>query len=175
MTDALLNTLLDYGALGLFAAFMVWQHLSMTKRQHEEQKASSERSDVMQTRFEEKLSELAAKYEAREESLRERYDNVVREYQERNEDVRESVLTRLSELHQMMETGLGEMRAHYQEAKMKEQNPREFRSDSDGLKVHSWTHSRHSSSDAIWFVSQCRILLGRILRIDNENIFSLSH
>ncbi len=120
MTDALLNTLLDYGALGLFAAFMVWQHLSMTKRQHEEQKASSERSDAMQTRFEEKLSELAAKYEAREESLRERYDNVVREYQERNEDVRESVLTRLSELQQMMETGLGEMRSHYQEAKMKE-------------------------------------------------------
>lgn len=118
MTDALLNTLLDYGALGLFAAFMVWQHLTMTKRQHEDQKVAAGRAEAMQTRFEEKLSELADKYETREEALRDRYDGVVKEYQERNEDVRESVLGKLSELHNMMETGLGEMRSHYQEAKL---------------------------------------------------------
>ena len=120
MTDALLNTLLDYGALGLFAAFMGWQNLTMTKRQHEGQKVAANRADAMQTRFEEKLSELSEKYDQREQALRDRYDTVVKEYQERNEDVRESVLTRLSELHQMMEIGLGEMRSHYQEAKMKE-------------------------------------------------------
>jgi len=109
MEDAIINTVLDYGALGIFAGFMVWQHITMQKRQREDQAASSERVDKLQNRFEE-----------REEALRERYDNVVREYQERNEDVRESVLNRLSELHSMMETGLGEMRSHYQEAKMKE-------------------------------------------------------
>ena len=118
MTDALLNTLLDYGALGLFAAFMVWQHLTMTKRQHEDQKVAAGRADAMQTRFEEKLSELAEKYETREEALRARYDGVVKDYQERNEDVRESVLHKLSDLDAKMTTGLGEMRSHYQEAKM---------------------------------------------------------
>ena len=70
MTDALINTALDYGALGLFAAFMVWQHLTMTKRQLEDQKATAERSDAMQTKFDEKLSELSEKYEAREDALR---------------------------------------------------------------------------------------------------------
>jgi|TARA_R110002012_G_scaffold61143_2_gene160526 DNA anti-recombination protein RmuC len=118
MTDALLNTLLDYGALGLFAGFMVWQHLTMTKRQHEDQKVVAGRADAMQTRFEEKLSELAEKYETREEALRERYDSVVKDYQERNEEVRESVLHKLSDLDAKMTTGLGEMRAHYQEAKL---------------------------------------------------------
>jgi len=118
MTDALLNTLLDYGALGLFAAFMVWQHLTMTKRQHEDQKVAAGRAEAMQTRFEEKLSELADKYETREEALRDRYDTVVKDYQDRHEEVKESILGKLSELHNMMEIGLGEMRSHYQEAKL---------------------------------------------------------
>jgi hypothetical protein len=32
VTDALLNTLFDYGALGLFAGFLVWMHVQSTKR-----------------------------------------------------------------------------------------------------------------------------------------------
>lgn len=109
MEDAIVSTVLDYGALGIFAGFMVWQHITMQKRQREDQAASSERSDKMQDRF-----------EAREEALRTRYDEVVKEYQERHDEVKDSMLMRLSELHNMMETGLGEMRSHYQEAKMKE-------------------------------------------------------
>jgi hypothetical protein len=109
MEDAIINTVLDYGALGIFAGFMVWQHITMQKRQREDQAASSERVDKLQTRFEE-----------REEALRDRYDTVVKDYQDRHEEVKDTILSRLSELHLMMETGLGEMRSHYQEAKMKE-------------------------------------------------------
>ena len=120
MDEAIINAVLDYGALGIFAGFMVWQHITMQKRQREDQAAVSQRADNMQTRFEAKLSELSEKYEAREDAIRGRYDNVVKEYQDRHDDVRDSMLSKLSDLHTMMETGLGEMRAHYQEAKMKE-------------------------------------------------------
>ena len=109
MEDAIINTVLDYGALGIFAGFMVWQHITMQKRQREDQAASSERVDKLQTRFEE-----------REEALRDRYDTVVKDYQDRHDEVRDTIIQRLGELHLMMETGLGEMRSHYQEAKMKE-------------------------------------------------------
>lgn len=109
MEDAIINTVLDYGALGIFAGFMVWQHITMQKRQREDQSAASDRIDKLQARFEE-----------REEALRDRYDTVIKDYQDRHDEVRNSILSKLSELHLMMETGLGEMRAHYQEAKMKE-------------------------------------------------------
>ena len=120
MTDALINTALDYGALGLFAAFMVWQHLSMTKRQQEDQKISAGRSDATQNRFDERLTELSDKYESREDALRERYDRVLKEQQEKNEETKEMILERLKDVHSMMETGLGEMRRHYEESRIKE-------------------------------------------------------
>ena len=120
MTDALINTALDYGALGLFAAFMVWQHLTMTKRQQEDQKVSADRSDATQTRFDERLTELSDKYETREDALRERYDRVLREQQEKNEETRELIIERLKEVHSMTETGLSEMRRHYEEGRIKE-------------------------------------------------------
>ena len=58
MEDAIINTVLDYGALGIFAGFMVWQHITMQKRQREDQAASSERVDKLQTRFEEREEAL---------------------------------------------------------------------------------------------------------------------
>tara|TARA_R110000824_G_scaffold199734_1_gene383670 strand:+ start:669 stop:1061 length:393 start_codon:yes stop_codon:yes gene_type:complete len=120
MTDALINTALDYGALGLFAAFMVWQHLTMTKRQQQDQVISSERSDATQTRFDERLTELSEKYETREDALRERYDKVLKEQQDKNDETKEVILEKLKDVHSMMESGLGEMRRHYEESRIKE-------------------------------------------------------
>jgi len=120
MADALLNTLLDYGALGLFAAFMVWQHLTMTRRQHEDQRVGAERAEKTQAKFDERLNELIEKYEAREDALRERYDSVLKEYQERHAETKDLMASKLQEIHLMIETGLGEMRRHYEEAKLKE-------------------------------------------------------
>ena len=32
MSDALLSTLADYGALGIMVLFLIWQHMGMQKR-----------------------------------------------------------------------------------------------------------------------------------------------
>tara|TARA_Y100000034_G_scaffold34704_1_gene42615 strand:- start:75 stop:467 length:393 start_codon:yes stop_codon:yes gene_type:complete len=120
MADALLNTLLDYGALGLFAAFMVWQHLTMTRRQHEDQQVGAERAEKMQTKFDEKLTELTGKYEAREDALRERYDKILQEYQDRHTETKDIMAQKLQDVHSMIEAGLGEMRRHYEESRIKE-------------------------------------------------------
>jgi hypothetical protein len=69
MTDALLAQLADFGALGLFAAFLLYQHFSMQKR-----------LDALVEKFQVQLSEIQARCDAGEEKLRERYDKVVEQY-----------------------------------------------------------------------------------------------
>ena len=60
------TALLDFGALGIFCAFLVRQHVSMQKR-----------LDALVQRFQTQLDQLQNKKEAREASLRERYDTVI--------------------------------------------------------------------------------------------------
>lgn len=66
MTDALLNTLTDYGALGIFAAFLVWQFMGMQKR-----------LDSLTEKFQEQLDKINSDYDDRIEKMRERYDAVI--------------------------------------------------------------------------------------------------
>lgn len=66
MTDALLSQLLDFGALGIFAGFLIWQHLGMQKR-----------LDTLVDRFQDQLKEIDDGYERRIEIMRERYDRVI--------------------------------------------------------------------------------------------------
>ncbi len=66
MTDALLNTLTDYGALGVFAAFLIWQFMGMQKR-----------LDSLTEKFQEQLDKINADYDERIEKMRERYDAVI--------------------------------------------------------------------------------------------------
>ena len=66
MTDALLNTLTDYGALGIFAAFLVWQFMGMQKR-----------LDSLTEKFQEQLDKINADYDGRIERMRERYDAII--------------------------------------------------------------------------------------------------
>jgi len=58
--------LVDFGALGIFAVFLIWQHLQMQKR-----------LDRMVQAFQEQLREIEAKHERRVEAMRLRYDDVI--------------------------------------------------------------------------------------------------
>lgn len=66
MPDDMLSQLFDFGALGIFAGFLIWQHLGMQKR-----------LDAMVERFQEQLREIESKHEGRVEVMRGRYDAVI--------------------------------------------------------------------------------------------------
>jgi hypothetical protein len=63
--DDLVNQLLDFGALGIFAGFLIWQHLGMQKR-----------LDKLVEGFQDQLKEIGEDSERRIQTMRERYDIV---------------------------------------------------------------------------------------------------
>ena len=84
MMQAVIDQLLAGGHLGLFAAFLVWQHVNMQKR-----------LDKLVTSFQGQLKEITEDYDKRIVTMRERYDLVIREARdERAEDAREFMATR---------------------------------------------------------------------------------
>ena len=68
MPDQILSQLLDFGALGIFASFLIWQHLGMQKR-----------LDRLTSRFQAQLKEIDDSYDTRVDKLRDRYDIVIKE------------------------------------------------------------------------------------------------
>ena len=97
MGEQLLSQLLDFGALGIFAAFLVWQHIGMQRRM-----------DDMSSQFTETLTKMNADYDARIEAMRERYGDVIenireeaktsqREFLASYSVIRETVVERLAE------------------------------------------------------------------------------
>lgn len=64
--DLFFSSLLDFGALGIFSGFLIWQHLGMQKR-----------LDTMVEKFQEQLREIEKAHEARVEVMRGRYDIVI--------------------------------------------------------------------------------------------------
>tara|TARA_B100000424_G_scaffold41852_1_gene28346 strand:- start:258 stop:719 length:462 start_codon:yes stop_codon:yes gene_type:complete len=71
MESDVVMVFLEYGALGLFAGFLVWQHLSMQKR-----------LDKLVDKFQLQLNSIQEKYEVNEDKLRDRYDSVIRQLQD---------------------------------------------------------------------------------------------
>ncbi len=92
MEMGLFEALLEYGSMGLFAAFLVWQHLSMQKR-----------FDKMVDRFQTQLEGIHGKGEANEDKLRERYDSVIAQYQEDKTTFRVNVAGRITEVLRKLE------------------------------------------------------------------------
>ena len=82
----LFEALLEYGSMGLFAAFLVWQHLSMQKR-----------FDKLVDKFQEQLKGIQEKAEANEEKLRGRYDTVIKQYQDDKTTFRINVAGQVTE------------------------------------------------------------------------------
>ena len=66
--EAVLESLLDDGHLGVFAAFLIYQFVSMQKR-----------LDALVEGFQKQLKEINDEYDVRIEKMRERYDAVIKE------------------------------------------------------------------------------------------------
>ena len=66
--DPIFDQLIQGGAMGLFAAFLIWQHIGMQKR-----------LDALVNRFQEQLDKINQDYDERIEKMRERYDVVIKE------------------------------------------------------------------------------------------------
>jgi hypothetical protein len=66
--EALIDTLLSGGHLGVFAAFLIYQFMAMQKR-----------LDKLVEGFQEQLDEIRKDYDSRTEKMRERYDIVIKE------------------------------------------------------------------------------------------------
>ncbi len=66
MTDQLISQLVDFGALGLFSGFLVYQFIQMQKR-----------LDNLVERFQEQVNAIGEDFDKRVEDMRTRYDVVI--------------------------------------------------------------------------------------------------
>ena len=82
--DLFFSSLLDFGALGIFSGFLIWQHLGMQKR-----------LDTMVEKFQSQLREIEKAHEERVEVMRGRYDLVIDKVRaEGAEQLRQCLATR---------------------------------------------------------------------------------
>ena len=93
MTDSLVSQLLDFGALGVFAGFLIWQHLGMQKR-----------LDSLVDRFQVQLKEIDDSYERRIEIMRGRYDIVIDGIRRECRENEEKVIAQRDELQERLAT-----------------------------------------------------------------------
>ena len=70
--DPIIQSVLDFGAVGIFAAFLIWMNNKLQKRQ-----------DDMIDSFATKISEQEEKHQQAEESIRNRYDEIIARHENR--------------------------------------------------------------------------------------------
>jgi DNA anti-recombination protein RmuC len=125
--EALLNTLTDYGALGLFAGFLIYLYLGMQKRM-----------DSLVEKFQDQLDKINTNYDDRIEKMRERYEVVITGLRTEASDVQKDLIALRERTHEevveqindnarklntaleKLDLGLGEMRKHYEESRLRE-------------------------------------------------------
>lgn len=92
------NALLDFGALGLFCAFLVYQHITMQKR-----------LERISQDFLASLEKVEAAHAAAEEQIRERYDKILQRYEATRESVFEKVVNTLETNREILVTLTGKI------------------------------------------------------------------
>ena len=109
MTEGVIEQLIQGGSMGLFAAFLVWQHLGMQKR-----------LDGLVDAFQSQISAINKDYDERIERMRGRYDIVINtmrtEQDEREKAAQEGlrfhqteIVTRLNNLETRSEVNTGKI------------------------------------------------------------------
>ena len=101
LEDALLTTLLDLGGIGILAGFLMWVHVQNTRR-----------LDAMQDKHDKLLGDW------RDERI-ETVEKLVHQLTATDGKI-EGLDNKLEEALSRIDTGLKEMRDHYQEARLKE-------------------------------------------------------
>jgi DNA anti-recombination protein RmuC len=107
----LLESLTEYGVLGLWTVSLLWRDVSLTRRLNEQQ-----------TKFQEQLDRLESKSEEREDALRERYDQVIADFTAQREKMLSEVIARLERIEEVarksaegITAGLQQMAERYAE------------------------------------------------------------
>ncbi len=70
--DPLLQSVLDFGAVGVFAGFLIWMNSRLQTRQ----------DDIIQS-FTTKITEQEEKHQQAEENIRNRYDEIIARHENR--------------------------------------------------------------------------------------------
>jgi len=86
--EALVDSLLADGHLGVFAAFLMYQFFMMQKR-----------LDKLVEGFQEQLDDIRKEYETRSETMRDRYDKVIKEYRDREDSQSKDFLITRTKVH----------------------------------------------------------------------------
>jgi len=86
--QALVDSLLADGHLGVFAAFLMYQFFMMQKR-----------LDKLVEGFQEQLDDIRKEYGERSEKMRERYDKVISEYRNANDSQSKDFLITRTRVH----------------------------------------------------------------------------
>ena len=77
MESGVFELLLEHGSLGLFAAFLVYQHLNMQKR-----------FDALIQNFQEQLEKIQSIQKSEINEIRDRYDKVLESYNDERTQIR---------------------------------------------------------------------------------------
>lgn len=77
MEGSIYEYLFEFGSMGLFAAFLVWQHLNMQKR-----------FDKLVSEFQEQIEKLRDGQKGEVEEIRDRYDKVIGSYNDERTAIR---------------------------------------------------------------------------------------
>lgn len=86
--EALVDSLLADGHLGIFAAFLVYQFMTMQKR-----------LDKLVEGFQEQIDEIRKEYGERSEKMRARYDKVIDEYRDNADSQSKDFLITRTKVH----------------------------------------------------------------------------
>jgi DNA anti-recombination protein RmuC len=100
--DAILQTLMDYGALGLFAGYLAWQ-----------QNKLQQALQSLTLRFQKQIDSLQERHEQREDTMRGRYDTVIADLNRHRDSMSQDMvaaLTRSADKLEDLESQVREMR-----------------------------------------------------------------
>lgn len=103
------SALLEYGAMGIFATFLIWQHLAMQKR-----------SDAMVEGFQSQLKEIMGIHKAELDNMRSRYDQVVEKHQQNYEQIRALIADQVASVGRDTNTIMETIREMQNDKKLKE-------------------------------------------------------
>jgi uncharacterized iron-regulated protein len=107
----LLESLTEYGVLGMWTVSLLWRDVSLTKRLNEQQE-----------KFQAQLDRIDEKADEKEDALRDRYDQVIASQNEQREKLVGDVIMRLERIEEVSKAssdkvaeGLGAMKERYAE------------------------------------------------------------
>ena len=85
--ETMVELMIEYGSLGIFLAFMVWQYTTMQKR-----------LDSLVDKFQEQIDKMRGENSSQVEELRARYDTVIDNYNRERSELRAQLLHEIGEM-----------------------------------------------------------------------------